>query len=235
LKKHIPNAITCCNLLCGCLSVYFSMQINEAWASVLIFAALVFDFFDGLVARALKVHSPIGKELDSLADVISFGVAPAFILMNLFTYHTLNVQLSLTWLKFSSFLVPVFAALRLAKFNIDPRQSDMFFGLPSPSTGIFVAALPLIFLTNGFLKPFLINPWVLVGIAVFLSGMMVAEVPLFSFKIKGGTARSKKIQMVFVFIALILVLFFSISAIPMIILLYILLSVIGKKYFYSGN
>ncbi len=192
------------------------MQINEQVAAILIFAALVFDFFDGLVARALNVHSPIGKELDSLADVVSFGVAPAFILINLFNYH-------------------IFAALRLAKFNIDTRQSEMFFGLPSPSPGIFIASLPLIFLTDGFLKPYLINPWVLVGITIFLSGMMVAEVPLFSFKAKGSTMRTKRIQMVFVFIALILVLFFSISAIPMIILLYILLSVIGKKYFYSGN
>ncbi len=235
MKKHIPNAITCCNLLCGCLSVYFSMQINEQLAAILIFAALVFDFCDGLVARALQAHSPIGKELDSLADVVSFGVAPAFILINLFTYHVFYPEPSLTWLKFSSFLIPVFAALRLAKFNIDTRQAEMFFGLPSPSPGIFIASLPLIFLTDGFLKPYLINPWVLVGITVFLSGMMVSEIPLFSFKAKGGTTGTKRIQMVFVLIALILVLFFGISSIPMIILLYILLSVIGKKYFYSGN
>ena len=234
MKKHIPNAITCCNLLCGCLSVYFSMQINEAWAAILIFSALVFDFCDGLVARALHTHSAIGKELDSLADVVSFGVAPAFILLNVFTYHIPYLDASLTWIKFSAFLVPIFAALRLAKFNIDTRQSEMFFGLPSPSTGIFVAALPLIFLTDGFLKPYLINPWIIAGIAVFLSGMMVAEIPLFSFKAKGGTSGSKRIQLIFLFISLMLVLFFAISSIPMIILLYILLSVTGKKYFYSG-
>jgi CDP-diacylglycerol--serine O-phosphatidyltransferase len=210
------------------------MQINESWAAILIFAALVFDFCDGLVARMLGAHSAIGKELDSLADVVSFGVAPAFILVNLFT-HASYFEPSLTWLKFSSFLVPVFAALRLAKFNIDTRQQEMFFGLPTPSTGIFIASLPLIFLTNGFLKQFLINPWVLVGIIIFLSGMMVAEVPLFSFKTKGGTADSKRVQLIFLFISLILGLLYEVSSLPMIILLYILLSILGKKYFYSGN
>src|SRR5688572_25380478 len=198
------------------------MQINEQMAAILIFAALVFDFFDGLVARAFQVHTPIGKELDSLADVVSFGVAPAFILMNLFTYHTSYFEPSLTWLKFSAFLIPVFAALRLAKFNIDTRQSEMFFGLPTPSTGIFIASLPLIFLTDGFLKQFLISPWVLVGITVFLSGIMVANVPLFSFKAKGNIGV-KRVQLIFIFISLVLVLFYEISSIPLIILLYILL------------
>lgn len=234
MKKHIPNFITCCNLLCGCLSVYFSMQINEQYAAIFIFAALVFDFFDGLAARLLKVHSAIGKELDSLADVVSFGVAPAFILINMFTYHAGFMDPSLTWLKYFSFMIPVFAALRLAKFNIDTRQKEMFFGLPSPSPGIFIASLPLIFLTNGFLKPYLINPWVLVAVIVFLSVMMVSEVPLFSFKAKGSATGTKRLQLVFIFISLVLVLLFEISSIPMIILLYILLSVLGKKYFYSA-
>jgi CDP-diacylglycerol--serine O-phosphatidyltransferase len=233
LKKHIPNAITCCNLLCGCFSVYFSMQLNEQMAAILIFSALVLDFCDGLAARALQAYSEIGKELDSLADVVSFGVAPAFILINMFTYHSGFVDPSLAWLKYFSFLVPVFAALRLAKFNVDTRQKEMFMGLPSPSPGIFIASLPLISLTDGFLKPYLMSPWVLVAVIVFLSAMMVSEVPLFSFKAKGNTTGIKRIQMVFVFIALMLVLFFSISAIPMIILLYILLSILGKKYFYS--
>src|SRR5690242_16540060 len=201
------------------------MQINEQMASILIIAALVFDFFDGLAARALQVHSAIGKELDSLADVVSFGVAPAFILMNLFTYHTAFFEPSLTWLKFSAFLIPVFAALRLAKFNVDTRQSEMFIGLPSPSPGIFIASLPLIFLTNGLLKPYIANPWVLVGATVFLSAMMVSEVPLFSFKAKGGTAGTKRIQLIFVFVSLVCVVFLGISSIPIIILLYILLSI----------
>ena len=215
------------------MSVYFSTQINEQYAAIFIFIALVFDFCDGLVARALQAYSDLGKQLDSLADVVSFGVAPAFILINMFTYHVGYIEPSLGWLKYFSFLIPVFAALRLAKFNIDTRQSEMFFGLPTPSTGIFIASLPLIFLTNGFLKPYFINPWVLVAVIVFLSGMMVAEVPLFSFKAKGSATGTKRLQLTFIFISLILVLVFEISSIPMIILLYILLSILGKKYFYS--
>lgn len=234
MKKHIPNFLTCCNLLCGCLSVYYSMQMNEAVAAVLIFAALVFDFCDGLVARALQAYSDLGKQLDSLADVVSFGVAPAFILVNLFTNHTGNMEPSMQWLKYISFLIPVFAALRLAKFNIDTRQAEMFFGLPTPSTGIFIASLPLVFLTDGILKTFIGNPWILAALTVFLSGMMVAEVPLFSFKAKGNTAGTKRIQLIFLFVSLILVLFYELSAVPVIILLYILLSILGKKYFYSG-
>lgn len=209
------------------------MQINEAWAAALVFTALVLDFCDGLAARALNAHSPIGKELDSLADVVSFGVAPAFILINMFTYHAGYVDPSLAWLKYFSFMVPVFAALRLAKFNIDTRQKEMFFGLPSPSPGIFIASLPLISLTDGFLKPFLLSPWMLVAIAVFLSIMMVTNIPLFSFKAKGNTAGTKRLQLIFLFVSLMLVLFFGVSSIPMIILLYILLSITGKKYFYS--
>lgn len=210
------------------------MQINEQMAALLVFAALALDFLDGLAARALQAYSDIGKELDSLADVVSFGVAPAFILVNMFTYHAGYVDPSLMWLKYFSLLIPVFAALRLAKFNIDTRQKEMFFGLPTPSTGIFIASLPLISLTDGFLKPYLINPWVLLGVTVFLSAMMVTEVPLFSFKAKGNTTGKKRIQLIFLFISLMLVLFFSISSIPMIVLLYILLSVLAKKYFYSG-
>lgn len=217
------------------MSVYFSSQLKEQWAAVLIFAALVFDFFDGLLARSLRAHSDIGKELDSLADVVSFGVAPAFILINLFTYHTGPGGQLPEWVKYVSFLVPVFAALRLAKFNVDKRQEEMFFGLPTPSTGIFIASLPLVFLSEGFLKPFLANTWALLVITVFLSAMMVVEVPLFSFKAKGSTAGTKRIQLVFVLVALLLVLFFEVSAIPMIVLLYILLSVLGKKSFYTKS
>ena len=209
------------------------MQINEQWAAAFIFIALLFDFADGLAARLLNSYSEIGKQLDSLADVISFGVAPAFILINMFRFHTPEFDLSLTWLRYFSFLLPVFGALRLAKFNVDTMQSEIFLGLPIPSAGIFIASLPLIFLTDGYLKPYISNPWVLVAVAVFLSGLMVSEVPLFSLKLKNISASANRIQLVFLFVSLMLVILFSVSAVPMIILLYILLSVLGKKYFYS--
>lgn len=235
MKKHIPNFITCCNLLCGCISIYLSMQLNEQWAAAFIFIAMLFDFADGLAARMLNAYSDIGKQLDSLADVISFGAAPAFILVNQFTFHTTYPDPSLDWLKYFSFLIPVFGALRLAKFNIDTRQQEIFLGLPIPSTGIFFASFPLIFLSNGLLKPLMMNPWVLVGVIIFLSAMMVSEVPLFSIKFKGNVTGANRIQFVFLFLSLFLVIFYSVSAVPLIILLYILLSVLGKKYFYSPS
>ena len=234
MKKHIPNFVTCCNLFCGCLSIYLSMQLNEQWAAAFIFIALIFDFADGLVARVLDAYSDIGKQLDSLADVVSFGVAPAFILINLFTFHISDPDVSLSGLKYLSFLVPVFGALRLAKFNIDTRQKEIFIGLPIPSAGIFIASLPLIFPSNGFLKPLLMNEWLLIAIIMFLSYMMVAEVPLFSLKLKGNLSGANRIQLVFLILSLFMVVFFSVSAVPLIILLYILLSIAGKKYFYSS-
>ena len=209
------------------------MQINEQWAAAFIFIALLFDFSDGLAARLLNSYSDIGKQLDSLADVISFGVAPAFILINQFTFHTTYIDSSLDWLKYFSFLIPVFGALRLAKFNVDTRQKDIFLGLPIPSCGIFIASLPLIYLSNGFLKSYISNPWVLAGVIVFLSAMMIGEVPLFALKFKSSVTGANRIQLVFIFVSLMLVILFSVSAVPMIILLYILLSVFGKKYFYT--
>lgn len=233
LKNHIPNFITCCNLLCGCISIYLSMQLIEQWAAAFIFFALILDFADGLAARMLKAYSDIGKQLDSLADVISFGVAPAFILINQFTFHTCTVCAPIDILKYSAFMIPVFGALRLAKFNVDTRQKEIFLGLPIPSAGVFIASLPLIYLSDGFLKPYISNPWVLASAIIFLSVMMVSEVPLFALKLKNFSAEANRIQLVFLIVALFLVIFFSESAVPMIILLYILLSVLGKKYFYT--
>ena len=233
LKKHIPNFITCCNLLCGCISIYLSMQLNEQWAAAFIFFAMLFDFVDGLAARMLNAYSDIGKQLDSLADVISFGAAPAFILINQFTFHTCTDCAPVDILKYSAFLIPVFGALRLAKFNVDTRQRDIFLGLPIPAAGIFIASLPLIYLSDGFLKPYINNPWMLASAVIFLSVMMVTEVPLFSLKFKKASAGANRIQVVFMFISLFLITFFSVSAVPLIILFYILLSVLGKKYFYS--
>jgi CDP-diacylglycerol--serine O-phosphatidyltransferase len=212
-----------------------STQLNEQWAAAFIFFAVIFDFADGLAARMLNAFSAIGKQLDSLADVVSFGVAPAFILLNQFTWHTCQTCAPAEWLKYSSFLIPVFSALRLAKFNVDERQTDIFIGLPTPSTGIFIASLPLIYLSDGYIKPLITHPVMLLCIIFFLSIMMVSEVPLFSLKLKKNMTASNRIQLTFLILSLFLVIFFSVSAVPMIILLYILLSVAGKKYFYTHS
>ena len=142
--KHIPNSITCCNLLSGCISIALMCNGYAIAAGVMIFIAAVFDFCDGFAARLLKAYSPLGAQLDSLSDVISFGVAPSFII-----YHYLNQVVSLDIMGFNifpfmAFFLAVFAALRLAKFNIDDRQTTSFIGLPTPAMGIFVAALPFV-------------------------------------------------------------------------------------------
>jgi CDP-diacylglycerol---serine O-phosphatidyltransferase len=155
IKKNIPNAITCLNLFCGCLAIVSIGSGELLWGSIFIASAAVLDFFDGFAARLLNVHSEIGKQLDSLADAISFCVAPGFILFQMITisfghYFTPIAERPLEVLALSStgFLITIFGVLRLAKFNIDTRQSDNFFGVPTPATAMFVAALVPI-LTHG--------------------------------------------------------------------------------------
>jgi len=146
MKKHIPNFITCLNLFSGCVASYLAFKGNYQGAFVAILFAAVFDFLDGFAARLLKAYSPMGKELDSLADMISFGLAPGAIVFSLLTDTGIN-----EWLPFAGFLIPVFSGLRLAKFNIDDRQTSSFLGLPVPANAIFWAGIVYSF------SPFLTN------------------------------------------------------------------------------
>ncbi|OUJ69336.1 CDP-alcohol phosphatidyltransferase family protein [Hymenobacter crusticola] len=242
IKKHLPNALTCLNLLCGCVALTLILANNSvlapssslsasasfgplAEAAYLIGLAAVADFFDGLVARALHVSSPIGKDLDSLADMVSFGVVPGAILYKL-------LQLSLpnnlpTWLAYLAFTVSIFSALRLAKFNNDARQSDSFIGLPTPACTLVVASLPLILLHDSFgLASFILNPWVLLGLTVLLSGLLVAEIPLFALKFKNLRWQDNSLRFVFLLLSIGLLVVLQATAIPLIVLLYVLLSVL---------
>ena len=230
IKKHIPNTITCFNLLSGCLSILFTCENRILWASGMIFVAAVFDFFDGFAARLLNAKSPIGGELDSLSDVVSFGVAPSFIIVWFLSetgvewwIHNVNVFPML------AFVLAIFAALRLAKFNIDTRQSTSFIGLPVPAVGLFVASLPfLIFkLSHGSaLYKFIINPYFLLGIVVIFSWLMVSEVPFFSFKIKNLKFKENILRYFVVIFAIVAIIILKLEALPFIFLFYILLSVI---------
>src|ERR1700744_168703 len=143
VKKHLPNAITCANLFSGCVGIVFAFQGNSIAAAYALFMAAIFDFFYGFASRVLQSFSRIGKDLDSLADIVSFGVLPSVILYKLFL-QTPTVEGIGSYLNFIAFLVPVFSALRLAKFNVDTRQAEMFIGLPTPANGILIASLPLI-------------------------------------------------------------------------------------------
>lgn len=229
LKMHIPNTITCCNLLSGCFSILFSFSGMPVAASLMIFAAGLFDFLDGFAARLLDAHSPIGADLDSLSDVVSFGVAPGMIMYQLMREGMAEPlwpvgQVSL--LACMAFLLPVFSAVRLAKFNVDTRQTTSFIGLPTPPMAIFMASLPLAFWQRGLLGQPVLNPWLGLGIVLLFSVMMVCNRPFFSFKMKTVAWKGNEIRWIFLILAVVGFACFRFVALPFILLLYILMSVL---------
>ena len=243
MKRHLPNTLTCINLLCGCLALTFIFQGQLVTSAYLVGIAAVADFFDGLLARALRVSSPIGKDLDSLADMVSFGVVPGAILFQLLgmAINPLGSSavggaalagtqvLHPSWLAYFGFLVSIFSALRLAKFNNDTRQTTSFIGLPTPACTLVVASLPLILANDQFgVKDLILNPWLLTGLAVLLSGLLVAELPLFALKFKNLKWVGNRRRFIFVALALVLVLTLRAAGIPLAVLLYVLLSVPGR-------
>ncbi len=218
IKKHIPNFVTCLNLFSGCVGIYFAFLGNFQIAFFAILASAVFDFFDGFAARMLKAYSPMGKELDSLADVVSFGVLPGVIVFSVLSKAQVN-----DWIPFVAFIVPVFSALRLAKFNIDERQTSSFIGLPTPANAIFMGGLVFSYselLTQNYL--------LLVGIAVLFSFLLVSEIPMFALKFKNLKWKENTIQFVFLLVVIILLILFQQNAFAPIIGWYILLSVLLK-------
>lgn len=217
IKKHIPNFLTSCNLLCGCFGIYFVFSGDLLLATYLIWTALIFDFLDGFAARMLKVSSPIGKELDSLADMVTFGVLPAFIIFALLS----EKQNIYEYLPFVAFVVPVFSALRLANFNIDERQSEEFIGLPTPANALFLSSL--IFL-EGTLMEWILAPWPLVVTVIIFSLLLVAPLPLFSLKFKSFRYSENKLRINFLLLSLLSLLFFKTAGIPLIIVIYLTLS-----------
>jgi CDP-diacylglycerol--serine O-phosphatidyltransferase len=229
LKQHIPNTITCCNLISGCFSILFSFSGMPVAASIMIFAAGLFDFFDGFSARLLNAHSPIGGDLDSLSDVVSFGVAPGFIMYRLMSegmtepiWLVGNVSLFACL----AFLLPVFSAVRLAKFNVDTRQTTSFIGLPTPPMAIFMASLPLAFWQLGILGQSVLNPYLSLGMVLLFSFMMVCNRPFFSFKMKTVAWKGNEVRWIFLIVAVIGFAVFRFVALPFILLLYILMSVL---------
>lgn len=247
MKKHLPNAITCLNLLCGCLALTFIFGSATAAAgrlrglevgAYLVALAALADFFDGLVARALRVSSAIGKDLDSLADMVSFGVVPGAILMQLLrqALATSGGPEWLGWLPYAGFLVSIFSALRLAKFNNDTRQSDSFIGLPTPACTLVVASLPLILTHDRFgLAPVLLSPWLLLGLTVLLAGLLVAELPLFALKFKSLAWAGNRRRFFFLALAAALLLLLQAAAVPLVVLLYVLLSVPRRQARQQGG
>jgi CDP-diacylglycerol--serine O-phosphatidyltransferase len=232
VKKHIPNFLTCCNLLCGCIGIVQAFNGNLYIAAYLTGIAAIFDFLDGMMARVLKAYSDIGKELDSLADMVTFGVLPSVIIFKLMeTAYGYGEGFCLGNLcitpPYIAFLIAVFSALRLAKFNVDTRQSDSFIGVPTPANAIFMNSLPLVMLQMPELQDMVLNMNTLVFTTLLFSFLLVSPLPLFSLKMKNFTFEDNKIRYTFLAIALALIIAFSYIAIPLIILLYIVLSILN--------
>lgn len=216
MTRHIPNFLTCCNLLCGCLGVVFVLEDRAFHAAYFVWIACVFDFLDGFAARMLKVSSPIGKELDSLADMISFGLLPSLVMYKMIV--STNSPEGLPYLAFS---IAVFSALRLAIFNVDTRQSDSFRGLPTPANALMITALPLL---SGTAAELLQSRWTLLSITLLSSYLMVSGIELFALKFKNFSWQDNKIRFTFLLLSVLLLATLQFAAIPLTILLYIVLS-----------
>ncbi|MCF8227505.1 MAG: CDP-diacylglycerol--serine O-phosphatidyltransferase [Bacteroidales bacterium] len=227
LKKHLPNFITLLNLFFGCLSILAIILNNLSEAAIFIFIAAFFDLLDGLAARILKAGSEIGKELDSLADIVSFGAAPGFILWKL-----LDTTLPDEYKSFSilAFIIPLISALRLAKFNLDSRQKEHFIGLPVPANAILIASFPMIFVQEEpaftWISQTIFNSWFLIGYILVFSFLLVSEIPLISMKFKGYHFSGNQSRYLLLVAAVILVIFFRFIAIPFILILYFIISLI---------
>lgn len=232
MKKHIPNLLTCGNILFGCIGIIFSFQKNLDYAAYCIGIAAIFDFLDGFVARLLKVSSPIGKELDSLADCVTFGVLPAFMVYHLLILAEGGQPTLLNgYLPYTALIIAIFSALRLAKFNVDTRQSDSFIGVPTPANAMLIGSLPLILKYTPHYADIILQPIVLVVVAVVMSLLLVAELPLLALKFKSFAWRGNEIRFIFLGISVVLLVFFKFLAIPFVILCYIALSVVHNVAF----
>ena len=228
LKQHIPNALTCCNLLSGCAAILFLTENMPCKAAIMVFVAGLFDFLDGFVARLLHAKSSIGADLDSLSDMISFGVAPGFILCYLMDRAADLPKLMLfdiDVLPCLAFMLPVFAAIRLARFNNDDTQSATFRGLPVPGMALFMASLPLALSQVGHLTDGVLGYWACLGIALVFSFMMVSRLKFFSFKMKSAKWKGNEVRWIFLVVAVVAFVIFRWLALPFVMMLYVLLSV----------
>jgi CDP-diacylglycerol--serine O-phosphatidyltransferase len=231
LKKHIPNLITLLNLLCGCIALVFAGEANFEMAFFFVCLGIFFDFFDGFFARLFHVSSPLGLQLDSLADMVTSGVVPGFVLFKMLS-NSVNSDPSLIYLPYLGFIITLGSCYRLANINIDTRQTDSFIGLPTPANALFILSLPLILKNSDSLLvlELLINPWVLLFIAVLSAYILNAEIPLFALKIKKFNLKENVLQLFFLLISLLLLVLLQFAGVALIIVFYVLLSLITNKF-----
>lgn len=228
MRRNIPNLITSLNLLSGMAGIVLVMNGNTAWASVMIILAGVFDFFDGLIARWLGVQSPGGRELDSLADVVSFGVLPGLILLKLYQFNALDYSgffwVAAGWL---SLLFPVFSALRLARFNVDTRQEYSFRGLPTPAASFLVASLDAPGGLVSMAGAWVMHPIILIVLGFLLGILMISEIPFFGFKLKKLSLKQYPVQFGFLAISLVLVLISGMAGVGLSLLMYLVINLVA--------
>ena len=230
ITKHIPNTLTSGNLVCGCISTTFALGGCYEKALLFIILGAVFDFFDGMSARLLKVSSPIGKELDSLADDVTFGVAPsAMIFSVLYTHDYPEFMLPVSSLiPYLAFVMAAFSALRLAKFNLDERQSSSFIGVPTPANALFWASLivgcPNLLASSPYMA------LVIIALVFITSWLLIAEIPLFALKFKQWGWKDNEVKYVFLISSVPLLIIFGVTGIAVVIGWYVILSVISNQY-----
>ena len=221
MKKHIPNTITCLNLISGCIATYFAFQSDCELALLFIVIGAVFDFFDGMSARLLHVSSPIGKDLDSLADDITFGFAPSAIVFSFLSGLHIHILL----LPFLAFVMAAFSALRLAKFNLDERQAMGFIGLPTPANALFWGALIVGLGEQLAAMPYV--EWIVLAMVFVSSYLLVSEIPMFALKFKTWGWKGNEIKYIFLLTCIPLLLCFQVTGIAIIIAWYVILSSIA--------
>ena len=229
ITKHIPNTMTCIHLTCGCLGIINVFDGDLITASIFMGIAGVFDFFDGFIARLLHVSSPMGKELDSLCDMVTFGALPAFIMLHLLESSCIghcSTGLFGFHKPYIALIIAIFSALRLAKFNIDTRQSDSFIGVPTPANALVIASIPLISKFQPEYATYMLNYNVLLVYTVVMSYLLVAELPLMAFKFKSFAWAANKVKFIFLICSVILLILLKFVAVPLIVLLYILISIV---------
>lgn len=245
ITKQIPNLITSLNLLCGCIAVLFAVSGDLIIASFFVILGILFDYFDGLAARLLKAQSKIGLQLDSLADVITSGLAPAVVMtqmLNLSLFHQMQTMTDVfsmggwnvgfkNYVPLFGLLIVVASAYRLAKFNVDSRQTSGFIGLPTPANALLILSLPLILdlQYSELAVAIILNKWFLLGLTLLSCYLLNAEISLFALKFKTWDFRSNKIRYLFLIFSLVLLILLQFLAFPLIILLYVLMSLIWGK------
>ncbi|AOW19524.1 CDP-alcohol phosphatidyltransferase family protein [Urechidicola croceus] len=239
IKKQIPNIITLLNLLSGTIAVMMAVEGKLVLAGIFVLIGIFFDFFDGLVARLLNVQSELGKQLDSLADMVTSGVVPGIVMYQLLRQtsdvwnndtipSTSLFMEGLSYLPLIGLIITLAAAYRLANFNIDSRQSTSFIGLPTPAMALFVLSLPLIlnYENSNLVTNLIYNKWFLIAVTLIGSYLMNANLPLFSLKFKDYSLKNNTIKYLFIILSIILIIALKFVAIPVIIILYVVFSLI---------